>query len=129
LFERRCIESRDPLEEWSDDIREIRVTDLGKYHLSHLLTKFNYFDAMIVDTPILDDNARRQIGDTLKIRARIERCLVFVDYLNQASSQMLDIQTKKLWADSFEVVKGEMAKIQDRLDRLDAEADDDIATD
>ena len=52
--------------------------------------------------------------------------LVFVDYLNQASSQMLDIQTKKLWVDSFETVKGEMAKIQDRLDQLDAEADDDI---
>jgi hypothetical protein len=124
LFEGKCVESRDPIEEWSEDIRELRITDLGKYHISQLMRIFNYCDAMTVDTPILDDDARREIGDTLAIRARIDRCLVFLDYLNRASAQMLDIQAKKHWADSFEAVKREMAGIQDHLDDLHAQSEE-----
>jgi hypothetical protein len=124
LFERRCIESRDPLEEWSDETRELRATDLGTYHIAHLMRTFNYMDAMTVDTPILDDEARAEIADVMAIRGRIERGLVFLDYLNGASAQLLDIQTKKYWKDCYEEVKREMGRIQDQLDYLDAHKDD-----
>jgi hypothetical protein len=121
LFERQCIESRDPLEKWSDDISELRLTDLGRYHLVSLVNNFTYCDAMTVDTPILDDEAREKIVDTLKIRFRIERCLVFVDYLSEAATRVLDTQTRRLWREACERVKQYMADIQDDLDERDAE--------
>ena len=54
LFGRQCCESKMPMEEWSDYVDAVRVTGIGRYHVTTLMKKFNYVDAVVVDTPILE---------------------------------------------------------------------------
>ncbi len=124
LFEKACLESRDPMEKWSEDIREIKLTSLGKYHITELLT-FAYFDAMTIDTPIMDTNARGRIYDVMDIRGRIDRTLVFLEYLDAASKDILDLQVRQLWDEHLKAVMDGMSKIQDTVDEQEADDVDD----
>ncbi len=62
---------------------QYRPTTLGAYHLLNLLPMFQYVDAMIVDTPILDSNVRSQIHDEAGITGRLRRCEAFRRYLDK----------------------------------------------
>jgi hypothetical protein len=59
----------------------IRVTSTGVYHAQELIKVFQYVDAMIVDTPILDTAYRNDIADADLIVARLARARRFADYL------------------------------------------------
>jgi hypothetical protein len=59
-----------------------RITTIGAYTAKRLCNYFQYVDAMIVDTPIVDDEARLSIGDTDDIDRRLVRATRFVDYLD-----------------------------------------------
>jgi hypothetical protein len=61
---------------------QIRATNLGIYHLRFLINLFTYVDAMIVDTPIFDDNIRIQIHNYAKINERLTRAELFRTYLD-----------------------------------------------
>lgn len=60
----------------------LRVTSLGAYSLQYLCKKFTYIDAIIVDTPILEDNLRSTIEDVDTIAKRLSRAKVFIEYLD-----------------------------------------------
>ena len=124
LFDRKCLVSRDPIEQWSDDIKELRYTDLGKYHLIELHKKFSYIDAMIIDTPIIDVRARATITDTFFIRERLARSLTFIEYLDSCANEVLCPNTKQLWEEASKSLMNEMSAIQDRLDEQDADDTD-----
>lgn len=59
----------------------VRTTTIGLYHLQALIRAFSYIDAIIVDTPILDVDARLKIRDVSRLDERLTRAKVFVDYL------------------------------------------------
>jgi predicted type IV restriction endonuclease/GTPase SAR1 family protein len=59
-----------------------RATTVGIYHIKKLLRYFVYIDAIITDTPILDDDIRNQITNVAKINGRLNRALKFCDYLD-----------------------------------------------
>ena len=59
-----------------------RITTIGAYTIKQLCRYFAYVDAMIVDTPIVDDRVRVQIGDSDDIDNRLDRATVFADYLD-----------------------------------------------
>lgn len=42
--------------------RALRCTSVGVYHITKLASSFAYVDAILVDTPILDDEARQNIA-------------------------------------------------------------------
>jgi hypothetical protein len=66
----------------SDSADYVRVTTTGMYHVYELMKTFQYVDAMIVDTPILDATHRSGICDAGRIADRLARTRQFADYLN-----------------------------------------------
>lgn len=61
---------------------QYRITTVGAYHLRSLLTLFTYHDAIVVDTPIVDRDARADIGDAFALEERVERVERFRAYLD-----------------------------------------------
>ncbi len=62
---------------------QIRATNLAIYHLHFLIKSFTYIDAIIVDTPILDSTYRGNIPNTMNIKNRIDRAIIFKEYLDK----------------------------------------------
>jgi hypothetical protein len=58
-----------------------RITQAGGYLWKDLIVNFSYFDAVVVDTPILQPDTRSQIHDVHEISDRIERAEAFMGYL------------------------------------------------
>lgn len=63
LFEKGCVEPRAPVEKWSEEVKEVRTSHLGRYHLTELIGHFAYFDAITIDTPILDPATSAKVWD------------------------------------------------------------------
>ncbi len=66
----------------------VRATSDGIYHVEKLITMFAYVDAVIVDTPIFDADAREKIRDTLQLEERVFRAETFCTYLDKQWSAM-----------------------------------------
>lgn len=121
LFEKKCIESRDPLELWRDGVRDVRITSLGRYHVTELCRTFQYLDAVSVDTPVLNQSAVKLIQDVWKIDERLQRAQAFADYLDDCSRQVSDERVVEVWADVYSCVSGEIGIIFDAIsDRMAA---------
>lgn len=63
-----------------------RITSIGAYHINNWIASFSYLDAIIVDTPILDDEIRIKLIaliSSFEINERYEKSLLFRDYLTQ----------------------------------------------
>jgi len=60
-----------------------RITTVGAYYVRRLIRRFTYIDAMIVDTPILDQQVQAQITDVYDISDRLARANIFCDYLDE----------------------------------------------
>jgi hypothetical protein len=61
----------------------LRASSVGIYHVDKLTRLFSYVDAMIVDTPVLDDAVRDQMLDVETIEERLHRARVFKHYLDE----------------------------------------------
>ena len=89
-----------------------RITTIGAYTVKELCKYFAYVDAMIVDTPIVDEGVRATIGDIDDIDRRLERAIRFVNYLD---SQWQAIGHKNLtwdWAGVGDALRADIAQIQ-----------------
>ena len=62
--------------------------------LSHL---FPYFDAIVVDPPILDDSFRGKMHDVHNITDRLNRADIFLRYLDEQWRQLQDVETIFDW--------------------------------
>jgi hypothetical protein len=60
----------------------LRVTSAGVYTIRVLAGMFTYLDAVVVDTPILDDSYRRRISDAQGLSDRLRRAEIFRVYLD-----------------------------------------------
>lgn len=64
-----------------------RATTIGSYHILRWAPSFAYLDAMLFDTPILDEHIRKQIASNVSsfdIRDRYGRTMAFDNYLMKA---------------------------------------------
>ncbi|MEG4816361.1 hypothetical protein [Microcoleus sp. K5-D4] len=66
----------------------LRVTTLGLYHITRLCSLFEYVDAVVIDTPILDAEVRELISDVQPIDLRLNRAESFRRYLDLQWSKM-----------------------------------------
>jgi len=114
LFEKDYIESKTPSDEWDNSIENLRITSLGKYHIMTLVNQFGYMDAVVVDTPILDDSTRAVIQDRFNIVDRLERAKVFVEYLNRCAGTIQDAKVTDLWNVTFRNVKDDIRRVNQR---------------
>lgn len=58
-----------------------RITTAGAYTYKKLIFNFAYIDAVIIDTPIIDFPKKRLIIDEHSIQHRLDRALLFLEYL------------------------------------------------
>jgi len=80
--EKRLLE-QSPRYEELNRMPYFRVTTVGAYTARVLVTFFSYVDAMIVDTPIVDETYRRRIRDVRAISERVARTEYFRAYLDK----------------------------------------------
>jgi len=66
-----------------NSLLQIRVTNLGIYHLRFLIHSFTYVDSVIVDTPILDELFKGEILNEINIEKRLDRAISFKNYLDK----------------------------------------------
>jgi hypothetical protein len=59
----------------------LRLRQSGAYLVRRLLSQFVYYDAVVIDTPILSDTLRPLIKPVIYITDRLDRANIFVDYL------------------------------------------------
>jgi predicted type IV restriction endonuclease len=79
---------------------QLRITTLGLYHTKRLVFTFNYMDAVIYDTPIINSTLRGEINHNKHdIITRIENSKIFIEYMTQSWDKS-SITTKYLdWLD------------------------------
>ncbi|MFT6916299.1 MAG: GTPase SAR1 family protein [Motiliproteus sp.] len=68
-----------------------RITTIGAYHLKRWLGVFSYFDAMVFDTPILDQSTREKMMidiNSFSIDRRYKRAYMFRNYLQSIWNDM-----------------------------------------
>jgi hypothetical protein len=93
----------------------LRVTSVGLYHVENLVRMFAYVDALTVDTPIFDRNARENTRDVRAIAERLERAEVFRKYLDSQWDERLGSSGAFDWP----AVSATLARqIQDVANRL-----------
>lgn len=96
----------------------LRVTTLGLYHISRLCNLFEYVDAVILDTPILDSGVRDVIQDVLDIDSRLERAECFRSYLDVQWSEMNMQGLGFDWNNSSASLKQQITRIRNRLKKI-----------
>lgn len=112
LATKRCIENRIPDLEINAE-SDIRLTSLGKYHVLNLSHSFQYIDAIIVDTPVLDSEMRKKIYQSPHdIPGRLERCGYFLEYLDDCSKALFDADAGHLWKNTKLKVKEDMRRVK-----------------
>ncbi len=76
----------------------IRITPTGLYHLEKLLTSFVYFDAIVIDTPIFIEEIREEIIDAFNIDERLERAIIFKEYLDRVWAKFANKKLSFNWS-------------------------------
>jgi hypothetical protein len=90
----------------------LRVTTLGLYHITRLCSLFEYVDAVVIDTPILDSEVRELISDVQPIDLRLDRAESFRCYLDLQWSKM-NVQGLGFdWRNASLKLKTEIARIR-----------------
>lgn len=73
-----------PLDDFDPErSHHLRITTIGVYTLSSLISLFTYNDAIIVDTPVIDPAFRSKLHDAHSMIERLERVEIFRQYLDQ----------------------------------------------
>lgn len=94
-----------------------RITQNGAYVIYRLMRSFVYYDAVVVDTPILSDDVRPQLSEARPIEARLDRANDFLDYLDEQYDDFGDIDTGLDWTNISQDVRNDISSIWERLER------------
>ena len=99
----------------------LRITTVGVYHILTLSHQFTYLDAIIVDTPLLDQDLAHAVGDTEDIRERLKRANKFRSYLDRAWSVTPTLPGVFDWHAVSTDLESTIRRIGESLDRAKAE--------
>lgn len=100
LLHRNLIESPQKSDEGHPPVSlsHYRVTSIGAYYVKRLVTQFQYIDAMIVDTPIVNGAIRAEVTDAYGIADRLSRAKLFCDYLDSQWHLLQGSETAFNWS-------------------------------
>jgi len=98
LLEKQCIRKGIDADNLLISEDSVRITSLGKYHLYSLASRFQYLDAVLIDTPILDNELARLIKNVHTISERLIRTRIFLEYLDKVSAHIRDDEVRNCWA-------------------------------
>jgi len=93
----------------------VRITQRGAYVLRKLIPTFVYFDAVVTDTPIIDDGFREIVWDVKSVDDRLERARHFAGYLDTCWEETPRVEggfdwsyvSEQVWHD-FDVVEARL---------------------
>lgn len=94
--------------------RSFRATTVGVYHVLKLIRDFTYVDAVIVDTPILDQSIRGRITDVDAIEERLSRALTFCEYLDKQWALVDALAVGFNWVDVSRDLRTDIKSIEAR---------------
>jgi hypothetical protein len=115
LESKQCCEYRLPGHDMGVVDAQIRCTSLGRYHICHLAPLFQYMDAITIDTPIIDTDVRHKIHDVMTIKDRLDRCTIFINYLDTCSESIQDGDAVGLWKDTYQGVQANISGIHSSI--------------
>jgi len=97
LMENQCIRNQVENNFELKDIERLKLTTLGKYHLFSVVRQFQYVDSVIIDTPIVDEEVKKDISLESDIHTRLARTEIFVRYLDSCALTLKDTEIQNLW--------------------------------
>ncbi len=115
LIEFKCCSTSTREDSLSDDDVLIEITSLGRYHINVLVKKFTYIDAVVIDTPIIDETVRSKINDIKPITERLERAGLFLGYLDVCSNHLQDEDAKTVWQKISSEIGSNISEIRTRI--------------
>ncbi|MFH8662612.1 hypothetical protein [Streptomyces afghaniensis] len=93
-----------------------RITTVGAYTTRVLLAYFAYVDAMLVDTPIVDEQYRNLIKDDHTLPERVTRSEYFRLYLDRQWSKVKDSGLPWRWSDTSEKLSADIRRVGRKAD-------------
>jgi hypothetical protein len=87
-----------------------RVTTIGAYTYKRLLRTFVYLDAVVVDTPVVDDDVAHRLDDHRDIEDRLKRAEHFISYLDDQWDQFEVVSPPFSWPEVREEIAGDMER-------------------
>jgi hypothetical protein len=90
----------------------LRATPSGLYHAYRIASKFSYVDAVVVDTPILDDAVREATRPADDLGDRLTRAESFIEYLDSMWGPIAQCAVGFDWQEASESLKAEIAAIR-----------------
>lgn len=112
-FDKGLLSSPEGLKD--DGTEKIRITSAGAYSAKKLCTLFSYLDAVVVDTPIVDLDARGEIQDARSIDDRLQRAEHFISYLDKCWQLAPEIHEKLDWPVLSSSAKRHISVIRSKL--------------
>lgn len=107
--------TRTALTRGQDLPKSIRATTKGAYHIEKLCNIFSYIDAIVVDTPILDEGIRDSIENVELVDQRLERGRQFIKYLDMQWNTLPKSEFFFSWPKASKTVSAEIERIQLRI--------------
>jgi hypothetical protein len=98
--------------------RALRWTTVGAYHVMRLCRRFEYLDAVAVDTPIIDPIARGAVKDVRDIDLRLARGRVLLRYLDERWSALEGKGSMWDWKVVSSDAKASIEKIERRIQNV-----------
>ena len=114
LYDKGYIEAKMPGETWDNHAALLRVTPRGMYVARTLVREFTYVNAVVVDTPIIDDSIRCKVWDVSDIWARLDRAELFLEYLDESSNAVQDSAATEEWLAISREVRSKIQEIRSR---------------
>ncbi|MFE0771761.1 hypothetical protein [Streptomyces sp. NPDC058861] len=94
----------------------LRITQRGAYLVRRLISEFVYVDAVVVDTPIIDEGFRGIVADVKTIEGRLERARHFVGYLDTCWEETSKVEGGFDWAPVSSRLWSNIDAVQGRVD-------------
>ncbi len=99
---------------------KVRLTSLGRYHIYSLISIFQYLDATVISTPILDDTVRKQVTDVNNIHDRLTRTDLFIGYLDNCVSHLSDFELTSAWGEVSLKAKQNIEEVRKRIAKTES---------
>ena len=115
LFAKRLVEDDSFSEQWPGVGLSLRLSLLGRYHVAELMSRFEYIDAVVVDTPIVDVSTSAQIRTVTSLQDRLLRGRAFLRYLNSSADGLHGTPFYSHWDRVHQKLAGEMTDIESHL--------------
>ena len=96
-----------------------RLASTGSYYFRKLATQFVYLDAIVIDTPIIDDELRSKIPRARTMQKRLERATEFCEYLDSHWRGFRESGSVFDWTALARSARRERKLIKQRIERLE----------